>query len=221
MSQIATHLRFALALREDLGVLDLEKFVAGAVYPDTRYLSGVERRLTHNLDAFTNRKQLTDFEKGWLAHLACDRIFREVTEDKFADLILCEDPAERWPILNAIKIVQDIEDFRSFDIQSLLGYLDYYEIHFHEDERQVIGYHRIIRDLYQGKTKLTVEDCLRMWQELGMSRAHLALVKKRIIGLYEDEKLIGNINGNFADGMELYATRYREKLRELAGPAIG
>lgn len=191
----------------------MEKYVSGVVYPDTRYLSGLARRLTHDLDYFAGRKSLTDFEKGWLSHIIGDKIFKEVTEERFADLVLFEEFEERWPVINAIKIIQDIEDFQRFDIQSVLHYLDYYELHFHEDERRVIEYNHVIRRLYEGKQKLTVEDCLSLWEELGMEPPEIKRLKKKVIEFYEEEELVEKINGNFGEGMELYHEKYKESVK--------
>ncbi|MFA7170451.1 MAG: hypothetical protein WC180_00505 [Candidatus Paceibacterota bacterium] len=216
MSLEATHLRFSFAIKNDLGVFDLEKYVAGVIYPDSRYLSGIDRHLTHSLDYFVGRKNLTDFEKGWLTHIIGDKIFGEVIEDKFADWVLFEEVGSRWPIVTAIKIIQDLEDFRSFNIQGVLDYLDYYEIHFHEDERKVIGYSEVIKNMYKSKDKITVEDGLLMSERLGMNRKEIALLRKKVVELYEDEKLIEIINDNFADGMDLYQEKYKQLIKNYA-----
>jgi len=213
MSLEATHLRFSLEIKDDLGILDLEKYVAGVIYPDSRYVTGIRRSLTHDLDYFVGRKNLSDFQKGWLSHIIGDKIFKEVMEDKFGDMILFDEVGERWPVITAIKIIQDLEDFFSFDIQSIIDYLDYYEIHFREDERKVIAYSDIIKNMYKGREKLTVEDCLSMWEKLGMNREEIALLRKKIIELYEDEKKIVEIKENFADGMDLYKDKYLEYIK--------
>ncbi len=217
MSLEATHLRFALEIKADLGVLDLEKYASGAVYPDTRYLSGLGRGLTHDLGYFEGKKGLSDFEKGWLAHIIGDRVFREVVEEKFGDLVLFEEFEERWPVVTAIKIIQDIEDFLRFDIQGVLPCLDYYELHFRENERKVIEYNHVIQTMYGGKTKLTVEDCLLLWEKLGMTRGELVRLRKKLIELYEEEGLVGKIQGNFGDGMELYEEKYKELMKNYSG----
>lgn len=217
MSLEATHLRFSLAIKDDLRILDVEKYVAGVIYPDTRYLSGIKRGLTHDLAYFDSSKDLTDFQKGWLSHIIGDRIFKEVTEEKFGDWVLFEEYEARWPVINAIKIIQDIEDFQRFDIQSVLPYLDYYELHFREDERKVVEYNHIIQAMYRDKAKLTVEDCLWLWEKLGMTGAEIARLRKKIIELYEEEGLVEKIQGNFEEGMELYGEKYKEIMKDYAG----
>ena len=47
MALPATHIRFAAALCERLGVADLPAFFSGTLYPDSRWLTGVDRQRTH------------------------------------------------------------------------------------------------------------------------------------------------------------------------------
>jgi hypothetical protein len=213
MSLEATHLRFALAIREDLGAGDMEKYVSGTIYPDTRYLTGIHRHLTHDFGRFLGRKQPDDFEKGWIAHLLGDRIFKEVTEERFPDLVL-EEYDQRWAVITAIKIIQDLKDAASFDLQEILPHLDYYELHFREDERRVIQFNELIRKTYEGKERIEVEDCHDMWEGLGMNGREIASVKKRLRELYADGELVERIRENFGEGMDLYRRKYRALVRE-------
>ncbi len=213
MSLPATHLRFALAIREDLGAADLEHYVSGAVYPDTRYLTGVPRRLTHDFGRFAGSAALTDFEKGWLAHLLGDRVFRRVSEDAFPDLFLSDELDERWTVAAAVKTLQDAADAAAFDLQALLAHLDYYELHFHEDERKVIEYNESVRATYAGKIPVTVEDCFELWRRLGVGERALARLRKKLIELAADASLVESIGENFGRGMELYRAEYRARVR--------
>jgi hypothetical protein len=47
MALEATHIRFALDLKDTYGVNDVHAFVSGAVYPDSRYVMGIDRIATH------------------------------------------------------------------------------------------------------------------------------------------------------------------------------
>jgi len=214
MSLQATHLRFSLSIKDDLGVSDMEKYVAGSIYPDTRYLSGVSRKLTHNLDYFAGKKDLGDFEKGWLSHIVADLAFYEIVEEKFGDLILYEDYEQQVLVMAAIKIVQDMEDFSSFDIQPVIDHLDYFETRFHEDERKVSEYNGIIKHLYKGKAKIAAEDYLEMRRRMGRTAENNAQVKKKLIELHRDDTLIENIKSNFEDMMDLYRDEYRAALAD-------
>ena len=215
MSLAATHIRFALALCADLGVADSEKFVSGAVYPDTRYATRIRRRLTHDFGYFSGKESLDDFEKGWLAHLVGDRVFQLIVEERFPDLVLEEEYGSRRTTVTALKIIQDIHDAQSFDIGSVLPYLDYYEVRFREDERLLLRFHDSVRRLYAGRKKPAAEDYLLFWADLGMTPAELGRLKKRLVGFYGDADLVARIGGNFEDGMELYRRLYREKVRLL------
>ena len=67
-------MRFARDLASLAGVVDEAAYYAGAIYPDSRYLTGVSREQTHRIDVptfpFTNDQ--TDFQKGWATHLLYD-----------------------------------------------------------------------------------------------------------------------------------------------------
>ena len=51
----ATHIRFALDLKEDLDAKDLNKYLSGAIYPDSRHVTKLERKVTHNFDLVVNK----------------------------------------------------------------------------------------------------------------------------------------------------------------------
>lgn len=213
MSLIATHLRFALVIKDDLGAGDLEKYIAGAVYPDTRYTTGLARRLTHDFGHFATRRAFDDFEKGWLAHLIGDRVFGEVAEDRFPDLVLSGEIEDRWAVIAALKIIQDIEDAGRLDLPAALAALDYYELPHQEDERRVIRFHDILRETYGGHQKLTAADYLPMWKGLGMDERKRRVLEKRLREFYADEGLIKRIAEEFAEGMDLYREKYRASVR--------
>lgn len=48
MSLGATHIRFALDLRDRYQVQDIEKYLSGTIYSDSRYVTKIDRNLTHN-----------------------------------------------------------------------------------------------------------------------------------------------------------------------------
>lgn len=213
MSLEATHIRFSLEIKDDLEVADLEKYIAGTIYPDTRYKSGINRNLTHNLSRFDSRKNLSDFEKGWMAHIIGDEIFYETIEKKFSSWFLSEEYKERFFTLGAIKIIQDLNDFLSCDIQEVIDFLDYYETHFREDERTVIEYNSIIKNMYKGKEKTVAQDCLEMWQKLGAEKGEMERLQKRLIDFHENDGLIRDVHGNFEDGVKIYKEKYLSRIK--------
>ena len=48
MALEATHMRFALDLKNKYQVRNIKKYIVGTIYPDSRYLSGIDRTLTHS-----------------------------------------------------------------------------------------------------------------------------------------------------------------------------
>ena len=67
MALQATHIKFALDLQAKYNVKNLEKYISGANYPDSRFLTGVGREKTHDLDSLELLD--SDFKKGWHNHL--------------------------------------------------------------------------------------------------------------------------------------------------------
>lgn len=108
MALEGTHMRFALDIRDKLGVGDIDAYVSGSVYPDSRYITGIDRFATHPLDYRTDPMfQKTDFNKGWFAHLLCDDIQQSVVYTVLPH-ITEGDKNETWIQRTAIKILQDI-----------------------------------------------------------------------------------------------------------------
>ena len=47
MALEATHIRFAFDLKDVYDVSDIDAFVSGSIYPDSRYVTGIDRLATH------------------------------------------------------------------------------------------------------------------------------------------------------------------------------
>lgn len=82
MALEATHIRFAFDLKAIYGVQDIERYISGAIYPDSRYITGVDRLITHPEHYRDwDLKNINDFQKGWFAHLLADDIQREIIKE--------------------------------------------------------------------------------------------------------------------------------------------
>lgn len=110
----ATHVRFARDLAGRLGVLDFAAYYSGAVYPDSRYATGIPRTATHNdpmcpQDPFQNG--LGDFEKGWATHLLYDH---ESMVARRGALTMIPDELRKddWAFFTSVKLVEDMESVR-------------------------------------------------------------------------------------------------------------
>ena len=61
MSLQITHIRFALDLHKELNITSLDQYISGTIYPDSRYMTGIDRSLTHSdtlLTQFDSEDQL-------------------------------------------------------------------------------------------------------------------------------------------------------------------
>ncbi len=78
MSLIATHIRFAINLKDIYHVQDIEKYIAGTVYPNSRYVTKIDRKLTHNNNILRPTFTKDDFKKGWQVHQICDIVQNKI-----------------------------------------------------------------------------------------------------------------------------------------------
>lgn len=169
MALECTHIRFSTDVKDKFEVKNLEKYIAGTIYPDSRYVSGIDRKLTHD-ENFLKQSfyKDDDFKKGWAVHLICDEIQRDIIKQTFPELLDKPglDKTEIWIIRAAIKILQDINDFNEFNIQDYLKYLEYVETPNSERVDQMKEYNKIFIDMYKDKEAMTIKDDFDMWVKL-------------------------------------------------------
>ena len=154
MSLEATHIRFALDLKDILGVKNISEYLSGTVYPDSRYVSGISREATHSHEKEQKMKQsMDDFEKGWYVHLLCDKIFNTVRTKTYPFLFEGVSKEthlkEWWHRSSALKVIQDIYNTSNIDGQSLVTLLVSDRTPSDEPVESIKRYHKAIIDLYQ------------------------------------------------------------------------
>ena len=114
-----THMRFAVDLAPRLDIKDFPSYLAGSIYPDSRYVTKIHRNLTHGegvpQDPFASG--LDDFRKGWATHILYDhegiQKYKGLSpwpERKIVGF------GEEWIFTTAAKLV---EDFLSFDTMTV------------------------------------------------------------------------------------------------------
>jgi len=163
----ATHIKFALDLKSKYQVQNLEKYLSGTIYPDSRYISKIERILTHGEldDISTNKNQ--DFQNGWEAHLLCDKICNQVINETLPELFIGIGPpgqgTEQWIIKSAIKGIIDMEIYREFNPNPYLAMVDYFISPNGESAEIIKEYNQIIKEMYFGKKEITIRDIGEMW----------------------------------------------------------
>lgn len=192
MALEATHMRFALDLKDEYKVRDPEKYIVGTVYPDSRYITGINRELTHHEDFMRPEFAEDDFKKGWQVHQICDFIQNSIRKELFPECV-SEDGEENFALFSAMKVVQDMNDLKFFDLQGCLQYLDYVYNPHGENMESLKEYNQIILDLYKNKKETTVEDNYKMWKALGISKERSDKIKEKVEEFLQDEDLTKRI----------------------------
>jgi hypothetical protein len=196
MALEATHMRFALDLKDKYQAQDLKKYLAGAVYPDSRYITGLGRNITHRDGLLNPNLPVGDFKSGWQTHVIYDFTQYKILHEQISELnnLLRTDGDEKWFIyFTAVKVIEDMANMQAFDIKMALGCLVYVENPNSEDLEQIKKYHQIIIDLYQNKKVTTVEDNYKMWLAFGVSKDLCEKVKEKTEELLKDKILVEKI----------------------------
>ncbi|MEK9155026.1 MAG: hypothetical protein AAB839_00070 [Patescibacteria group bacterium] len=202
MALEATHVRFALALRSKLGIQDLVAYCSGAVYPDTRYVTGIDRAVTHGPDCPHDPfvEGLTDFERGWASHLLYDRYEGErIRELMMPSVGSVERSTRAWIEMSAMKVVEDMlsvpkmgEDFQhlrslALDVAPRGENIDLIRRHF-----------SITADLYGSECAL--DDYMTWIREVGADEEITTAMRNRVEEILKDEVLRRKIEAIF-DGV--------------------
>ena len=171
MALEATHMRFALDLKEKFQVRDVEKYIVGAIYPDSRHVTGIDRALTHPVDYIDwHWDTASDFKKGWFAHLLADKMQWLVTKECLPQIFEGEigPGSEVWVKRTAIKILQDMDDVIRFDIKQYLPYLKFADNPNGEDLKKIKKYNRIFFTTYADPENITIDSYYDTWKKFGI-----------------------------------------------------
>ena len=182
MALEATHIRFALDVKTKYQVSDTKRYISGTIYPDSRYVTGIDRNLTHP-DNYPdwNLVLADDFKKGWFVHLLCDKIQYRVTKEKLPHIYsgVTGQGSEVWIKSTAIKILLDIDDAKKFDIKTCLPCLSQGENPNGEDVQKIQQYNHIFQKMYADPAQVNIESYYAMWKEFGIGDALAMQVKQK------------------------------------------
>ena len=194
MALEGTHIRFALDLKNKFQVKDLYKYIAGTVYPDSRYVTKIDRNITHDKNLLINNfYQNNDFKKGWFVHLVCDQVQSTILKQTFPDIVKNDKMSSReWVLKTSLKIIQDIYDVKQFPIKDYLKYLKYAETLNGENIKKLKIYNKIFIDMYQ-KDKLEIQDSIDMWDKFGIDKKLITQLTKITNQMNSDKKIIDKI----------------------------
>lgn len=202
MALEATHIRFALDVKDFFEVQSVDKYVSGSIYPDSRYPTGIDRTLTHDdsqmLKSFW---ESDDFRKGWASHLLYDKIQFSVHADWFKSILKEANPEmtseEDWIVRTALKILQDIDDLRHFDVKKHLSALAYVETPNGEDDAQMRKYNQLFINIYNKSPEVTIEDLEKMWVDWGVDASTATKMRRKAHEIQKDKQLMQSVIGAY------------------------
>ena len=196
MALEATHLRFALDLKDLCDVQDLSRFLFGTIYPDSRYLTKVDRTLTHPKDGLDwDLAHLDDFRKGWYLHLLCDKIQREIMKEWIPSAFEGDTTqgGEVWINHTALKIIQEIDDLLRFDISAVLPLLDHVENPNGEDLETLTRYNQLFLRIYANPLQMSFESYRPLLKEFGVEEELAQRVKQQTFAYRQNLETINKI----------------------------
>lgn len=202
MALEATHLRFALELKNKYQVKDIKKYVSGVVYPDSRYITGIDRLLTHPIDYLDwHWDTADDFKKGWFVHLLTDKIQYDVTKEKLPQIFdgNTGQGSDVWINHSAVKILLDLADVKKFKIKQYLPYLSYLENPNGEDLKILEKYNQIFVKMYANPEKINVDTSCEMWKDFGVSSDLVEKVRSKVLEYSKNATIMQAISEIYQD----------------------
>jgi len=199
MALPATHIRFAVTIADRLAVGDMAAYLSGTIYPDSRWLTGVDREQTH-AHRFNNPAFPSDaFTLGWHVHCACDLIQADLHERILAGLADLDAEA-RWIRCAAAKVVQDMRDSQRIDLDSRMRLLRHANAPNGESRDRVFEYLQRVRRTYLGEHTATWALYSHLWQAINLSPSRIAAIEKQVRDMQKIGFLKQRIHDCF-DGM--------------------
>lgn len=206
----STHIRFALDIKNDYQVQDIKKYISGAIYPDSRFFTKINRELTHGDEVLEPEFAIDDFRSGWQTHRICDRQFvkfnkiiplSSIKKLRFGD--------EEWIFLTALKIVQDINDTKKFPIQKYIKYLEYARNPNGENLDKIKKYNQIVINLYKNKKVPTPGDYYQMWIALEIDNELGLKIKNKAIEIMNNNSLVKKIEKIYTNMIKNYRSIFK------------
>lgn len=207
MALEGTHIRIALDLKDKYQVRDLNKYIVGTVYPDSRYVTGIARSLSHPTDYINwNMKEIDDFKKGWHLHLLSDEIqlalIRKAIPEVFDKEI--KQNSDEWVKLTAIKLLQDIDDVQKIDIVQYLPFLKYAVNPNGENIGEIKRYNQIFPRMYTDPMHVNIDSYSEMLNEFRVGDEIAQKVKNQAWEYIETDQvaeLVKNLYAKMLDGL--------------------
>ncbi len=196
MALPATHIRFALDLVDHLPVGSRQAYLAGTLYPDTRWLTGLGREATHAEIHLQPRFATSDFRWGWHVHCRCDQIQATLMEQYFLELTEFDDE-RRWVYMSALKMIQDSDDRVAVDMTRETASLAPVETPHNEDPDRIKAYYDGVREIYAGKSQMPPENYRRLWRMVGLAPERLDAIMQDMARIIADGAKVERIRSLF------------------------
>ena len=193
MALEATHMRFAVDVQKYLQIHAIDSYISGSIYPDSRYITGIDRQLTHAKDYKNNIFFMqSDFRKGWYSHLLCDEV-QGLLMDEMIPETVPGDGKEKWIRRTAIKVLEDCDDAARFEISKYLPYLQHVENPNGENLETLRIYNAIFPHMYQNPENISVQNAIEMWQAFGVGKELVQRVHQQVDAYASDEHILGEV----------------------------
>lgn len=201
----ASHLKFALDLKDYFKPDDVSLYLAGAIYPDSRYVSGIDRKATHNYDFWLAKFwQGDDFKKGWASHTVCDKAYTKGIRKIFP---AWNDFAEGWVVIEntAVKIIGDMISLKGLNIKGKLDIIGSMPSPNNESKEKMVEHLQVIGRCYQNGDKAAIDDYAEIMERyLGNEIGKKIIVQAKIFAA--DKKISAEIEKFFSEGIKIAAT---------------
>ena len=189
MALPATHLRIAEGLADSFSIASKQQYLSGTLYPDSRWLTGVDRQSSHSQACSQSDFITDDFTLGWHIHCSSDLIQTALFYDHFPAIANLDADAQ-WLQLSVFKMLQDREDMMAFDLDTALSKLTHVRSPNGEDPQKVQEYLDLVRNTYHGKKRLDMEEYYNLWIGVGLAPEVAAAIMTETRRKAEDQKLI-------------------------------
>ena len=196
MALPATHIRFAVAVADRLSVVDQRAYLSGTLYPDSRWVTGVDRPKTHSAHCLDPDFPTDDFSLGWHIHCLCDRIQGEIYDGLLVELSELT-PEAGWIHISAAKVVQDMNDAAHGDIGAYLAMLTHAHTPNGESGDQVAAYLGYVRRTYSRRTVPDWADYDRLWTDVGLERLRIDRIEQQVQRILADAARVDELNRAF------------------------
>lgn len=202
MALEATHIRFALDILDEDRVNSLREYLSGTIYPDSRYVTGIDRKLTHNTDVLCQGFVQNAFTRGWQAHCICDEVQRTTHKQLFPEIDSYEG-TQKWLCQTAFKMLQDMSDAQKINVQKYLRFLDYADNPNNENIELVRQFNKSIQETYIERY-ITSKTYHQMCIKLGFNKNLTECLIEKLEELRKDISSMKTIEQSYGIMMNTY-----------------